>query len=160
MCGGNDGWQNDRVEITYEEARSVLEAQNDTMADIDTKAMRTVRFDVLLIGLLVGAAQVSGPDVFHTGSLLLAVGAFLTSILLGVGTYNESNLYLGPDGPYVESHSQGSASQNRWDLALLQLFAGMISENSNRIERNSWLLTWTLGTLALGVVCSILTVLI
>lgn len=42
MPDGGD-WENERMEATYAEARAVLEAQNDTMSDIDTKAMRTVR---------------------------------------------------------------------------------------------------------------------
>lgn len=155
-----DDWQNQRLEATYEEARAVLEAQNTTMSDIDTKAMQTVRFNVLLLGLLLTAGQLAGPSVFHPEFLYLSVGSLIGSVLLGLATYNESYLYVGSRGTYIEALANGETSGERWDQDLLETFAGMISENADEIEWNSWLLTATQTALAVGIVAGVVSILI
>lgn len=155
MTGG-DGWENRRMEATYSEARAVLEAQNDTMSDIDSKAMRTVRFNVLLIGVLITATRFAGTGVFQTELLFLSVGSLVISPILGIVTYNESYLFVGAQGSYIERLAHGTPSDVRWDLDLLVTFSGMISENANELEWNSWLLTLTQGALILGIVFGVL----
>lgn len=155
-----DDWQNQRLEATYEEARAVLEAQNSTMSDIDTKAMRTVQFNALLIGLFLTAAQIASPSVFHPESLYVAVGALVVSVLLGLATYSESGLYVGPRGTYIEALANGDTADERWDQDLLETFAGMISENADDLTWNSWLLTATQTALAVGIVAGVVSILI
>jgi hypothetical protein len=144
------------MEATYAEARAVLDAQNDTMGDIDSKAMRTVRFNVLLVGVLITAARLTGPSVFDPALLHLSVGCLVLSTILGIVTYNESYLFVGPQGMYVEYLADGTPPDVRWDQDLLQTFAGMISENTDELEWNSWLLTVILGALLLGIVFGVL----
>lgn len=155
MPDGGD-WENERMEATYAEARAVLEAQNDTMSDIDTKAMRTVRFNVLLIGVLITAVRFAGSGVFHSGSLNLAIGLLVGSSVLGIATYNESNLYVGPRGEYVERLADDETAGQHWDRDLLETFAGMISKNDDVVRWNGWLLTATQGMLIFGIVAGIL----
>ncbi len=150
------GWESDRPEVTYAEARAVLDAQNDTMSDIDAKAMRTVRFNVLLIGVLITAVRLAGSGVFHSGSLTLAIGSLVCSSVFGIVTYNESNLYVGPSGEYVERLTDGETDGQQWDRNLLETFAGMISENDDVVRWNGWLLTATQGTLVFGIVAGVL----
>lgn len=155
MTDGGD-WENERMEATYAEARAVLDAQNDTMGDIDSKAMRTVRFNVLLVGVLITAARFAGPSVFNPALLHLSVGCLVLSAILGIVTYNESYLFVGLQGAYIEYLTDGTPPDVRWDQDLLQTFAGMISENTDELEWNSWLLTVTLGALILGIVFGVL----
>lgn len=161
--GGLD-WSDDRMESVYLEARAVVEAQNETMSDIDAKAMRTVRFDVLLVGVLLTAAQVAGTsgvaeaEVFQHALLLLAVAALLASVVLGVVTYNESDLYVGLDGRYIEALAGDEPENGRWDRDVLRTFAGMISENAEQIAWNSWLLPLTQAALVLGVLAGVASV--
>lgn len=155
--GGN--WENERLSTTYSEARAVLEAQNGTMADIDTKAMRTVRFNVLLIGVLLATARFASPTVFDSRLLHLSVGSLVTSTVLGIVTYNESDLYVGPQGSYVELLAADAAPGDRWDRHLLETFGGMISENTDDIAWNSGLLTATQASIILGIVSGVLAVL-
>ncbi|MEF8776224.1 MAG: hypothetical protein V5A43_06945 [Haloarculaceae archaeon] len=54
----DDEWPDKRREIAYAEARAVIGFQNTTMADIDDKAMRTLRPFALLLGLLVTGFQI------------------------------------------------------------------------------------------------------
>lgn len=155
--GGN--WPNDRLETTYQEARSVIEAQNATMADIDSKAMQTVRFNTILIGLLLAAANVTTPSLFEPISFGLSIAALVMSVLLGMITYNESDLFVGPSGKYIEELTHGGTT-DPWYEDLLETFAGMISKNASDIVWNSWLLTGTQATLIIGIMLGILSVVI
>lgn len=154
--GGLD-WSPDRVASIYHEARAVIESQNETMADIDEKAMRTVRFNVLVVGVLLTAAEVAGaggrprPASFHPFLLSVAVLTLLLSVVLGVVTYNESDLYVGLDGHYIEVLVRAEPGDRRADREVLRTFAGMISENAEEIAWNSKLLTLTQASLVLGV---------
>lgn len=146
-----DGWPDTRREIAYTEARAVIDAQNTTMTDIDDKAMRTVRLNAVLLGLLVTGLQFA-PDMFHTASLQAAFGFLIVSTVCGVVTYNESNLYVGPRGEYIEDLAEDDFPDPPWEEDLLETMAGMIAENYDDIRRNSVLLTATQATLVLGIV--------
>lgn len=121
----DDDWGNDRRQITYEEARTVINAQNDTMTDIDNKAMRTVRLTIVIIGLLISAVQFA-PGTFDERLMGYGVGILATSGIVGIITYNESNLFVGPDGEYVEQLATNDFDDGEWDHDLLIAFAGMI----------------------------------
>ena len=97
-----DDWSEKRREIAYTEARAVIDAQNTTMADIDDKAMRTVRLNAVLLGLLVTGLQFAS-GMFHTTVLRGAFVLLIASTVSGIITYNESNLYVGPRGTYIEA---------------------------------------------------------
>jgi hypothetical protein len=62
MTGGD--WSSKRLEITCEEARSVFDAQQKTLSDIDDKAMRTVRITAIILGVIVSLARFAA-DVFN-----------------------------------------------------------------------------------------------
>lgn len=159
MAPGDSDWPNDRVETAYKEARAVIEAQNSTMADIDNKAMRTVRLNAVLIGLLLAAANAVDTFIFEPNLLVLSIVALGLSILFGMFTYNESDLYVGPKGEYIEELADGSMGEI-WHQDLLQTFSGMITDNGNEIHWNSLLLTISQAGLAIGLGAAILSVLI
>lgn len=153
MSDGGD-WNAERV--AYGEVRAVLESQNEAMADIDGKAMRTVRFNVLLIGLLVTAAEFVGAGAFQEPLISLSIGSLVFSSLLGIVTYNESNLYLGPTGSYIERLARDEVGTERWDHDLVENMAGMVSENERALDWNSWLLTATQTSLGIGIAAGVL----
>jgi len=150
-----DDWASERREVTYTAARAVLDAQNDTMADIDAKAMRTVRFNVLLIGVLLTAARFAGSEAFEDSTVHVAVAALVLSTVLGIATYSESNLYVGPTGTYLERLASGDPPGGDWDVALVETVAGMISENAEALDWNSWLLTATQTCLVVGILAGV-----
>lgn len=139
-----------RREIAYTEARAVIDAQNATMTDIDDKAMRTVRLNAVLLGLLVTGFQFA-PNMFHSDALRLAFTLLIISTVSGVITYNESNLYVGPRGEYIEDLAGDDFPDPPWEEDLLKTMAGMIAENYDDIQRNSNWLTTTQATLVLGI---------
>jgi len=159
MASRGGTWPDDRFETTYMEARSVIESQNDTMADIDNKAMQTVRLNTVLIGLLLATANATSPRIFQSYSFGVSIVALTVSVFLGLVTYNESDLFVGPSGEYIEELVAGGTGRP-WHEDLLETFAGMISENGSEIDRSSWLLTATQVLLVLGIVAAIASVVI
>jgi len=145
-----DDWPDKRREIAYTEARAVIDAQNATMTDIDDKAMRTVRLNAVLLGLLVTGFQFA-PNLFHSDALRVAFTLLIVSTVTGVITYNESNLYVGPRGEYIEDLAEDDFADPPWEEDLLKTMAGMIAENYDDIRRNSHWLTITQATLVLGI---------
>lgn len=154
-----DDWPDNRREITYIEARAVIDAQNTTMTDIDDKAMRTVRLNAVLLGLLVTGLQLV-PDMFHSTTLQASFGLLIISTVCGVITYNESNLYVGPQGEYIEDLAGDDFSDPPWEEDLLVTMAGMIAENYDDIRRNSDWLTATQTALVLGIATAVAAVVI
>lgn len=147
-----DGWQNSRLETTYREARAVVEAQREVIADIDGKAMYTVRVIVILVGTVVAAAQIGGPELFHGSLLTSGLGALLLSLCLGVATYAESNLYLGPNGAYVRQLVDDDVDAVDWEVDICLRMGDWMRENHRNIQWNGRLLALTQLSLLLGVV--------
>jgi hypothetical protein len=131
-----------RREIAYGEARAVIEAQNETVTEIDNKALRTVRLNAVLLGLLVSGLQFA-PGQFHSPLLELAFGFLIVPTLCGIIAYNESNLYVGPRGEFIERLSGDDFPDLPWEEDLLRTMAGMIAENYDEIRRTAWWLTTT-----------------
>lgn len=150
-------WPEDHHGVAYAEARAVIEAQNATMIDIDDKAMRTVRLNAVLLGLLVTGLQFS-PGMFQettlTGAFLLLIG----STICGVVTYNESDLYVGPGGDYIAAMATNGDDSAVWAVNTLRALSAMIEENRRALQRNAMWLTVTQGVLVLGVVSAVLAV--
>lgn len=150
-------WPEERHGVAYAEARAVIEAQNATMTDIDDKAMRTVRLNAILLGLLVTGLQFS-PGMFQETTLTGAFVLLIASTICGVVTYNESDLYVGPGGEYVTSMAVNGDSGPIWAVDLLRALSAMIKENRRDLQRNAMWLTVTQGVLVLGVVSAVLAV--
>ncbi|GAB7019361.1 hypothetical protein [Halostagnicola bangensis] len=149
-----DDWPDKRREIAYSEARAVIDSQNGTMADIDDKAMRTVRLNAVLLGLLVTGLQFA-PEMFQQRLLQAAFVLLIVSTVCGIITYNESNLYVGPRGEYVEDLAKDDFPNSPWEKDLLETMAGMIAENYDDIQRNSTWLTRTQIALVLGIISAV-----
>lgn len=109
-----DGWPTEREALTYKEARNVIDAQRVTLSDIDNKALRTVRLTAVLLGLFVAAGHIGGPELFNHE--LSAVGIILLfgSIVCGIATNSESDIFLGPNRPYVKQLTTDSFVGTSW----------------------------------------------
>lgn len=153
MSGDGD-WTSNRCKVSYEEARHVLQAQNETMTDIDDKAMRTVRLAAVLLGILLTAVQVDA-GAFDRSMLGLAVVALVGSGIFGIVTYDESGLLIGPNGDYLETLAFGEWTEATWDEEFLSTYAGMISENHTTLQNNAHLLTASQTPLIVGIVASV-----
>lgn len=151
MFGMSDRWSEIRLEVTYTEARAVIESQRDVISDIDDKAIRTVRLNAVIVGIVVAAAQLAGASMFHfpipsggTLSLFLSLGA-------GLITYSESDLYLGPNKAYIEQLSENGFDGRDWEIDLLVRMGDWITANHEHIQWNGRLLFLTQTLLFLGI---------
>lgn len=120
------------------------------MADIDDKAMQTVRFNTVLVGPLLAATTAAGTSLFPPGRFGAGIVSLTSSILLGLVTDNESDLFLGPNRPYLERLAVGD--DRDWQVDLILHFADWIDDNHRDIQWNGRLLFVTPVGLALGVV--------
>lgn len=139
--GGSADWRGDRLETSYAEARRLLEAHRSTLADIDSKAVSTVRITVLVIGLVVTVAEVADPALFHPHLFALGIGSLLLATVAGVFTYAESDLFLGPNREYLRVLARGDLKA--WDEDLVVRLADWIEENRRDVRRNGRLLFLT-----------------
>ncbi|WP_058366797.1 hypothetical protein [Haloparvum sedimenti] len=155
---GSDEWESERREVAHSEARAVIEAQNATLVDIDDKALRTVRLNTVLVGVLIAGVEYA-PDAFNSVALYGAFGGLVLSTLTGIATYDESNLYLGPEGDYIENLAAGEVNEP-WGRDLATLYSGMISENYDDIKENGRYLRLALVFLAISVISAVVSVLI
>lgn len=131
---GEDGagkakWSSQRLETAYGDARNVVEAQRETLADIDEKAMRTVRLTLILAGLIVTTVEYAQPD-FDVKLFAAGLGSILISVLAGMATYSESNLYLGPNRTYLNELRTDRITADQWDDDRLDEYARMVSTHS------------------------------
>lgn len=142
--------EDERRTVTYEEARAVLEAQRETLSDVDTKAVRTVRITVLLLGVLLSAwrieSQLFEPMFAAAGSI-----ALVGSLAAGTFTYSESDLYLGPNREYVEQLADGDFDGRDWNQDLLYSFGDWIASNNRKIQTFSTFLVITQVLLLCGI---------
>lgn len=147
-------WSCKRHEITYQEARSVLEAQQTIISDLDDKAMRTVRMTVLLVGIVVSVVELGDITISRTPAYIGGI-SLLLSVLSGMITYSESDLYLGVGSEYLLQLKNESFEDDEdvsWEDHLLVQYSGWIEENARDIRWNGVLLQVTQILLAIGLV--------
>lgn len=88
--------------------------------------MRTVRLTAVLAGVLITAYQYS-PSAFSRLGIAGALAFLFGSAVSGMATYDESNLYLGPKGSYIESLAHGDVNGDGedWDEDLSEVRRGI-----------------------------------
>lgn len=136
----SDNWSSDRMETAFEESRAVLNAQQQTIGDIDDKATRAVRITVLLLGGLISVWQFAG-GAFDPWFALCGGASLFLSLTFGVATYHESDLVLGPTESYLDQiNYQPGTLTGGWETDLVDSYSGFISDNAGDIGFNADLL--------------------
>ena len=132
LSGGTDGYQ------------------IDTLSDIDDKALRTVRLTVVLVGVLATAIELDVVQNLNDTLLIVGGGILFLSMLIGMMTYGESDLYLGPNRSYINTLADNDFDDKTWDEDLLTTMGEGIEDNYNEISWNARLLTYTQAALLTG----------
>lgn len=145
------GWREGRLETVHREARAVIEEQRAVVSDIDAKAMYTVRVIVILVGIVVAAARIGGPRIFQPLLLSIGLGTLLVSLALGVATYSESDLFLGPNRTYVRQLVSDDVDADTWEEDVCLRMADWLGENDERLRLNARLLFLTQASMLGGV---------
>lgn len=154
----------DVLQTTIEESEKTLEYQLDTLADIDDKALRIYRANVLFLSIVIGVVSIavnSEPTaISHLINLNSVTGVVLLlgSLSTGAITYRASNMEggIGPD----EIQRVLRDAQDEWKSSCLVLsrYKQYLSRNDEVLEENAKWMTYTtiltinaLAYLALGV---------
>lgn len=155
-------WSTDRHEVLFTEAKRVIEAQNGTLSDIDDKAMRTVHFNTLIIGILLSAAELGDLELLTSNLVFWGGVALFFSLILGVVTYFESRIKIGPKRNYLEELVDENASNEPWDEDLIKTMAVWIDRNGTITRWNRWVLAGSqlllivgLGLISYGVISTL-----
>ena len=146
----SDDWTEYREEVTYQEARTVIDHQIDTLSDIDDKALRTVRLTVVLVGALATAIELNVVRNLNDTLLIVGGGMLFLSMLISMMTYGESDLYLGPNKSYINTLADNDFGDETWDEDLLTTMGEWIEDNYDEISWNARLLTYTQAALLTG----------
>jgi hypothetical protein len=80
----------------------------------------------------------------------------VVSIILGVETYNESDIFLGANRSYLEQLVDDDFQGESWEEDLILTYGGFVEENAVEIEVNNRLflgqqISFVLGLVLLGV---------
>ena len=152
-------WSSKRMEVTYDEARAVLESQQDILSDIDDKALKNVRITTIILGVFVSAAQLT--DITFSRSWAIVAGAaILISLGAGILTYNETDPYLGPNEDYIDQLRENDFDDTDWEDDLTETLGGFINENAGDIRRNGQFLSVAQAALFVGVASATVAVVI
>lgn len=139
-----------RVEVAYREARAVLDAQRETLADVDEKALRTVRITVLFLGVVVSVANLE-PGVLAPLPTVVGGGFLILSIAFGVVTYDGSDVYLGAGEDYLSRLAVDDVDD--WERDVVTTYSGFVATNAEEIDDNARFLLAQQATLLAGLVC-------
>lgn len=94
-------WSSKRLEVAYQEARNVLDAQQTRLQNTDDKALRTTRLTIIALGVLVSLVEAFNLTV--SGPLAVLGALFLFgSFAAGIATYNISDPNLGLSSASLE----------------------------------------------------------
>ncbi|WP_132058943.1 hypothetical protein [Halorussus amylolyticus] len=138
---------------------SSIRSAAETISDVDTKAVQTVRITVVLAGILVSAWKIDS-GLFDPVLAVLGGLALVGSLTAGTFTYSESDLYLGPNKEYIEQLTDGDFDERQWKQDLLYCFGVWVSENTKQVRLNGHLLLTTQILLVVGIVFTGLSVLL
>lgn len=150
----SEEWADARLETTYENARAVLEAQREAVSEIDEKAMGTVRITTILLGVLASTFRIPAVGLDPAWAAF-GIASLTCSLVLGVLTYGDSELYLGPNREYVRQLAREKFDDVPWHRDLLDSYAYWIAENRTAVNSDARTLLYTQSFLVLGIVATI-----
>jgi len=136
------------VQRLTEEGRRTLDAQLDSLDDIDTKAVAILRINVLLVGLLFTAASfIANSDleltIFDNWAFYTGVISLLLSSALATLTYTASTSEVGIGGDKISNVIDAGLTKKQFELAVAQSQIYWISFNDKTNLINAPLITLT-----------------
>lgn len=143
-----------REELLYDEARAVLEAQIETLDDIDDKAARTVRITALLVGAIFGAVSFGDASSVVVNQYTWWGGVSLVlTVVFGMATYSQSSPYVGPKPADLQRLLQHTDSSCRLvETLLADGYRGWVTYNDSLNQIDSYFLALTQSSLATSLI--------
>lgn len=151
--GGNENERSD-VDVLRsgrEEARVVLDYQLQLLSEMHTKAMKTVRVTVLVLGVVLSATTFPEARRFINWFTVAGVGCLAGSFLLGLVTYSASDPDFGVGPDYLFDVGTSTYDSRDWLRLLLQGYENWIQAMEELNDGNARMLTYTQLFLGIGV---------
>lgn len=146
------GTTSDALEALLERAESVLQSQLSVLADTDDKAVRTVRVEVVLLGVVASAAQFTSATLPTNVWMRLGGVCFVGSIVAGIFTYSTSSPDFGPGPAYVREPTDEGDSTASVYLQLIRGYGEAIAHNRTVVNVSARCLFLTQSLLVAGLV--------
>jgi hypothetical protein len=143
------------------EARETVTSQKAILDDIDTKASKILRLNVLLIGVIIsalsittgGGANATLPEAssFTNIYLKLGIGSLILSTMLAAITYTASELDIGVSSANLTNLVRTDFTAEEAKELLLKNYISRINFNRSTSIRNTPLITCTIFLLVSGI---------
>lgn len=144
-----------RNETMREEVRTTVEGQVAWLREIDDKAMRTLRFNAILLGLVVPVfssavefGTVTEMTAFYNVHTVLGTATLVASTALAGLIYTASSIEAGVSSDDVRTARRHELTDKEVHDVLLASYVTWIRSNRKTIRWNSTLIT---GTVALTI---------
>lgn len=130
------------------EARETVNAQRETLTDIDTKASKILRLNIALVGILISvvsiATQLSSGQTSGVGTVepflnsytVIGVGALVLSTAFAAMTYTASELDVGVSSENLTKLLKSDFQQQETEVLLIQNYIMRINFNRSTNVRN------------------------
>ncbi|GAA0309897.1 hypothetical protein [Halarchaeum salinum] len=161
----------DTVEIAREEAQRTIDSQSQTLNDIDNKAARILRVNLVLLGIILTGisialnarpSQASAASVlvdFVNGYTIVGIILLLGSTAVAAVTYTASDLRTGMSGKDLRAMLDNDYTDRQNVEGLVESYSHWIEHNFRTNARNAplgtltlLLLVYAMTALALGTV--------
>lgn len=146
------------LRLAREEARLKLDHEIHLVYETDDTALRTVRTAVVVLGVLVSAAGIAGPETIRqlpSVPLVLAIvggASLLVCVFTGIGVLASSDLAVGVASAAVDYPVTTPTSERIYLERLLDSYRQWVGEMVLVRAHNSARLLVVLGTFLIGIV--------
>lgn len=149
--GGAQRWSRPQHAVAYQEARAVLNSQQQRQANLDDKALRTARLTTIIVSALIAVMEAFDVSVVQP---LGYIGIVLLVISFGTGlaVYSVSAPILGPNAEGLE---ELVATDEGWEEMFLSQLETAISVNTDHLDQSSSLLLVSDVSLFVGVIVTL-----
>jgi hypothetical protein len=144
-------WSCPQHAVAYQEARAVLNSQQQRKANLDDKALRTARLTTVIIGAVI--TVVKAFDVAVVEPLgYIGIGLLIVSFGTALAAYSLSGPVLGPSAGGLRELMK---AEEGWERMFLSQLESAIDTNSSRLGRSSFILLISDITLFTGVIATL-----
>lgn len=146
------------------EARETVDAQRETLTDIDTKASKILRLNIALIGILISVLSIAvqfGPGS-ETGFgnveplvnvyAMIGIGALVLSTAFAAMTYTASELDVGVSSENLTGLLKSDFEQQETEELLIKNYITRINFNRSTNVRNIPLIQLTILLIVVAIV--------
>jgi hypothetical protein len=146
------------AELALKQGQRVVDEQRQFLAEIDTKAVKILRLNVLLIGIAVSVLSISSrsgtvPTAILLNGYTVTGGVLFLSSTTAAGTaYTRSNVTVGPSSSALDQLASTNTTPTLVKTGLAKSYAEWVEQNWRAIERTRPLVVTSITTLLTALV--------